>query len=207
LRRSGLAALLLCLVLVPAARADGDPASDYLLSSAVFLPPDVVISKADGARIVDEVSSAKARGYEIRIAVIGTRYDLGSVGALFRQPRRYAAFLGQELRFVYKGRLLVVMPNGYGASRAGKPWPTGQALVDHLPSPGTGGPALAVAASAAVRRLAAASGVTLKAVTVAPGRSTGTNRLMVGGIVALVLLAGATGIVAAKRRAAPGAPR
>ena len=46
---------------------------------------------------------AKARGYEIRVALIASRYDMGSVGVLYRQPKRYARFLGQELAFVYKG--------------------------------------------------------------------------------------------------------
>ena len=33
---------------------------------------------------------------------------------LWRQPQNYARFLGQELSLVYRGTLLVVMPNGFG---------------------------------------------------------------------------------------------
>jgi hypothetical protein len=199
LRRAALAALLACLVLAPVAHADGDPASDYLLSSSVFLPPDVVIPQADAKQLVDEVATAKARGYEIRVAVIGTRYDLGSVGALFEQPRRYALFLGQELRFVYKGRLLVVMPNGAGVSQAGKRLPAAQAVVDRVAPAGTNGAALAKAAVGAVHALAVASGVNVSRGGADEPSSQNTN---LGAIllVALVLLGGAAALLVGRRR-------
>ena len=47
------------------------------------------------------------------------------------------------------------MPNGYGMSRAGKKLTSGQRVVDELPPPGAGGPAIAAAATRAVQRLAA----------------------------------------------------
>ena len=85
--------------------------------------------------------------------------------SLWRKPKTYARFLGQELAFVYKNRLLIVMPNGYGVSRGGKALPDAQRVVDALPPPGDGGPALAAAATRAVRRLAADSGVTAEVPT------------------------------------------
>lgn len=51
--------------------------------------------------------------------MIATRSDLGSIGALWRQPQLYAEFLGRELSLVYHGEVLVVMPDGFGVSRDG----------------------------------------------------------------------------------------
>ena len=53
--------------------------------------------------------------------MIASSYDLGSITSLWRKPRTYARFLGAELQFVYKDRLLIVMPNGFGISRQGQP--------------------------------------------------------------------------------------
>jgi hypothetical protein len=36
------------------------------------------------------------------------------VSALWRHPETYARFLGAELALVYRGTVMVVMPNGYG---------------------------------------------------------------------------------------------
>jgi hypothetical protein len=186
LARAAVVALLALLVLAPLARADGDPASDYLLTQPAFLPPDVVIPKSDADELTATLAAAKKKGYEIRVAVIGTRYDMGSVGALFRKPQQYARFLGQELRFVYKGKLLVVMPNGYGASKSGKPWPAGEKVVAPLPPTGKDGGALARGATSAVRKLAAASGVQVEA---APSSgSSSSNVATIGGVIAIVVV-------------------
>ena len=53
--------------------------------------------------------------------MIGTRYDLGTAFSLYNKPQRTPQFLGLELSFQYRDRLLVVMPNGYGYSIDGKP--------------------------------------------------------------------------------------
>ena len=200
--RAALITLLACLVLAPLARADGDPASDYLLTQPVFLPPDVVMSKSDAARLTSVTAAAKKAGYEIRVAVIGTLYDMGSVGALYKKPQRYAVFLGQELRFVYKGRLLVVMPNGYGVSQNGEPWPEGSKIVAKLPPPGAGGPALAAGGAAAVQALAAASGVHVSSSADGGSSSSSTTLIAVGAVV-VVLVAGGIGALLLVRRRRP----
>ena len=187
--------------MVPAARADGDPASDYLLGTSAFVPPDANIPSADAQQLREVLAEAKARGYEIRVALIATRYDMGSVVTLFRQPRPYARFLGQELFFVYKGRLLVVMPNGYGVSRGGKLLPPAQRLVDRLPAPGNDGHALATGATAAVRKLAAAGGINVPLPKAAPAKSNSGHWFLLGVIALVVVAAAATTIVARKRRA------
>src|SRR5262249_17353430 len=82
-----------CLVAHPAtALADGDPASDFLLSQTTFLPFDSNISKEDGDRLNELVAEAKKRGYTIRVAIIGKPFDLGAVPSLWAKPKTYARF-------------------------------------------------------------------------------------------------------------------
>ena len=115
MRKAILAVLAVaCLCLPAAARADGDPASDYLLVQDVFYPFQVAIDPAAREGLDTTVKAAAASGFKIRVALIAHNYDLGSVPQLFEKPQPYAEFLGQELAFVYPGRLLVAMPNGYG---------------------------------------------------------------------------------------------
>ncbi len=203
-RRAILLVLVAALVTVPLARADGDPASDYLLTRSTFVPPDLGISAADAARLSATVALARSRGYPIHVALIGSAYDLGSVVALDRKPKQYARFLGEELAFVYHGRLLVVMPNGFGVSRGGKPLPASQRVVDRLAAPGTGGPQLVQAGIDGVRALAAAAGVRVPAprrpaAAGAGGPSALVWGLIGGGAVLAVVLA-AVGFVAFRRR-------
>jgi hypothetical protein len=188
-------ACLLVAPVAPVARADGDPASDYLLGTSAFVPPDANISSGDAKQLSAVLADAKARGFEIRVALIATRYDMGSVATLFRQPRQYARFLGQELFFVYKGRLLVVMPNGYGVSRGGKPVPSAQQLVDRLPAPGNDGHALATGATAAVRKLAAASGVNVPLPKVSTAKSHIGGWFLIGIITLVVIVAAGTSVM------------
>ncbi len=167
---------LLALAVVPLARADGDPASDYLLSQATFIPPDVNVPPAYAAQLNAAVQATKARGYTIRVAVIGSRYDMGAVTILYEKPKQYARFLGQELSFVYKGKLLVVMPNGLAVSENGKPQPAEQAVANRVAPPGKDGAALASAATKAVIRLAANAGSVVPMPSLATsGRTTGSN--------------------------------
>jgi hypothetical protein len=151
--------VLACLFCVPgSARADGDPASDFLVVRRVFLPYNAKIEPDAVARLDAVVRDAAERRFTIRVALIAQPYDLGSVFQLYRQPQRYAEFLGQELAFAYRGRLLVAMPNGFGYAEAGKANPRlARALAD-LRRPGRDPTKLAGAATTAVRRLAAAAG-------------------------------------------------
>jgi hypothetical protein len=172
------------------ARADGDPASDYLLSRPLFVPTDDGVPDANVQQLTSVLADAKARGYTIRVALIGTRYDMGSVYELWKQPKLYARFLGQELSIVYKGRLLVVMPNGLGTSRHGKATPADQAVVDRLPPPGANGARLANTAARAVQKLAAQAGVivTLPSLS-APEKSTANqDRIEIAGAAAALLV-------------------
>jgi hypothetical protein len=189
------------LLAAPAAHADGDPASDYLLSMSAFVPPDANVPSGDAQQLRAVLAAAKARGYEIRVALIATTYDMGSVATLFRKPQQYARFLGQELFFVYKGRLLVVMPNGYAVSRGGKLLPSGQKTVSSLAPPGTNSHALAAGATAAVRKLAAASGVSVPLPRVESARSGSDGRYLIGIVVLALLAAGGATVLVRRRRA------
>ena len=152
------------------ARGDGDPASDVLATQALFLPQDAGATPAERAQLTALLQTAARRGYPIRVALVASSADLGSVTALWRQPQAYARFLGQELAFVHKGPLLVVMPNGLGLTQLGRPLP-GQAA---LAAPGAG-QGLADAAITAVRRLAAAAGHPLPVSSVQAPRAGGSS--------------------------------
>jgi hypothetical protein len=162
MRRALVVALLVVACAVAGtARADGDPASDYLYGLKVFLPFDVKVPKERQREFVSFVETANRSGYAIRVAVIGSSYDLGSVTSLWRQPRTYARFLGTELEFVYAKRLLIVMPDGFGIYWKGHAVDREYAVLSKVPI-GKGASGLVDAAQEAVSRLAAASGVTVK---------------------------------------------
>lgn len=153
------------------ARADGDPASDVLATQSLFLPQDAGVAAAQQARVEALLEEAARDRAPIRVAVVASPADLGSVTALWRQPQSYARFLGQELSLMYRGLLLVVMPDGYGLFRASGPLSGEQSALaaTSLPTRGVGS-----ATIAAVRRLAAGSGHPLplpSATSASSGRS------------------------------------
>jgi hypothetical protein len=173
------------------AHADGDPASDYLLGSQVFLPFDAKIPKAKQQELIATLADANRKGYKIRTAVIWSAYDLGAVTSLWRKPQTYARFLSEEIRFVYAKRLLIVMPNGFGFYWHGHPNAREQKLLKTIPvTPTPVG--LVDAARQAVVQLAAAEGVKVDAAG-AKGQSRGTQRiiivLVVVGVIAVLVLA------------------
>ena len=177
----------------PPALADGDPASDFLLSQNTFIPFDAKVPKEQAEQLNAIVADAKEKGFTVRVAIIATEFDLGAVPSLWRKPQTYARFLGQELFFVYKGRLLTVMPNGYGFSRGGKLVPSGQRLVNRMPPPGPGGVALTAGSIRAVQRLAAQSGVRVTIPKPSSGDSGTRDRIIIAagaGGIALLVLAG-----------------
>ena len=114
LRRLALVAVLALLV-VPAAHADADPASDILYTQRIYLPFfGEKVSKANAAALKKVVDEAWSKGYKVKVALIATRNDLGGVFQLWEKPQTYADFLGRELIFLYKGPLITAMPNGLG---------------------------------------------------------------------------------------------
>lgn len=140
-----------------AARADGDPASDVLATQTLFLPQDAGIPARQQAQLAALLQSARRRGYPIRVALIASPTDLGSIAELWRQPQTYARFLGEELSLIYRGPLLVAMPNGFGLNGFTQPLAAERAALAGV-RPATSGAALGSAALTAVARLAAKSG-------------------------------------------------
>ncbi len=115
---AALIAVLLLGLVAPSgsALADGDPASDVLATQPLFLPQDAGIALPRQGQLTALLRTAASSGYQVRVAIIATRSDLGSVTELWRQPQTYARFLDQELSLVYRGPLLVVMPDGFGVA-------------------------------------------------------------------------------------------
>lgn len=140
--------------------AHGDPASDYLSAQDIFLPFNAKVGSDAGERLVNTVRAARTGGYRIKVAVIGTRYDLGTAFSLYKKAQQYAEFLGLDLSAEarYRDPLLVVMPNGYGVTIDGRPDRRAIRSLQDLPPPGTDATKQVEAATTAIRKLAAASG-------------------------------------------------
>lgn len=145
------------------ARADGDPASDVLASQLAFIPWDAGLTQARTAQLDSLLRAADQGGFPIRVALIRSATDLGSVTALWDRPAAYAHFLSEELSLLYRGRVLVVMPNGDGLAMAGRP----ASLPSGLGVPRTQA-GLAVRATAAVLALARADGRRLSPAPASP---------------------------------------
>jgi hypothetical protein len=103
----------------PPSRADGDPASDYLLLQNVFVTYGAPAPDA-GAALERAADAVYQQGDRVKVAVIYDTADLGSVTSLFGRPTDYAQFLGLELSLWYAGPLLVVMPGGFGIYDSGR---------------------------------------------------------------------------------------
>ena len=182
-----LVAAALTFAMAPSARADGDPASDYLITQKVFFPYDLKVPPAKQQQLVALVDEANRAGFTLRVALISSSYDLGSITSLWQKPQTYARFLGAELKYVYKNRLLVVMPNGFGFNRPGRSAAPEYAVLAKIPvKPGPTG--LADSSLAAVQALAKAAGVTLTGTTSAQPSSRNHDRLIIV-IAALAALA------------------
>jgi hypothetical protein len=179
------AALVVAGVRAESARADGDPASDVLVYQPVFYPY-APAPHAMEVRLSGLVRSANQQGYTIRIAIIQSRRDLGAIPSLMGKPGVYARFLGSELSSVWKGRVLVVMPNGYGLEQgahlvrssggvarivAGTGGPDALVLRRLAPPAGSSPADLVAAAERAVQALAARHDVALAATPAAASRS------------------------------------
>jgi hypothetical protein len=185
MRRALLVAAAAALLAVPLARANGDPASDVLLTQKVFFPFDATLPDSDREALQKTVDEANARGYTIRVALIPFTSDLGTAVSLWRHPQDYSKFLGSELAFVYANRLLIAQPSGFGFYNHGKPVAKEQRVLAKVPV-GKTPVELTKSATAAVRALAAADGITLPATKT---KSTATrDRLIIAASGLLILL-------------------
>jgi hypothetical protein len=191
-----------CAIAAPVARADGDPASDVLISQKVFFSY-VKLPEASKTALSRAVAQANDGGYTVRVALIGNRFDLGSVPVFWSKPQPYAKFLSQELLgpAPYTNRILVAMPNGFGLSRNGKSLPAERRALDRVASADTRDEDIAAAALRAVRVLAALRGVSVTAGAAgdAGGSSGNGDRIVIAGA-ALAVIAVAGAAVFLRRR-------
>ena len=139
------------------ALADGDPASDILATQSSDVPPDAGATPDQIDTLAAVLNAAARAGYPVKVAVIASASDLGSIGSLWRQPQKYADYVGIELSQIAPGRVLVVMPNGFGLYQPGLTPAGAQAQLARTPAPPRTRN-LATLAAGGVKNLAAASG-------------------------------------------------
>ena len=195
------AMVALTVAIAPApARADGDPASDVLVSQTAFIPSDAGVSTTETAELEALLSTSARHGYPARVALIASASDLGSVTELWRQPQNYADFLGLELSLAFHGTVLVVMPNGAGVYHPGVAAATARAALARAGGRAGQGD-LAAIAFAAVQKLAAADGRSVRAPRSQPtprreaSKSTDVTRWLAVGIGAgMIVLAWAASL-------------
>ena len=126
-RSLGASALTVMMVLALAAtdsssaHADADPASDVLLAQSAFYPYELPNDPSLEAATNKVLASAAHAGLPLKVAVIGSRLDLGAVPNFFGHPQQYAQFLDNEISYNNRPPLLVVMPAGFGVVAAGPP--------------------------------------------------------------------------------------
>jgi len=192
-----LAVLVACCALwafAPAARADGDPASDVLVYQNLFVTSESGMSAAQQEEVANLLETAARDGFPIRVAIIASPFDLGAITQLWQKPAAYASFLGIELSLIYKQRLLVVMPNGFGFNWPGHTATAANQALAQVPA-GAGGNGLTTATVTAVQVLAAASGIKVPAPAViqpatgAPHGGVSTRQAVRIGLIVLAALA------------------
>lgn len=207
------------------AQADGDPASDYLLSQQVFVLVQQNGTPPAQKALTEAVARANSAGFPIRVAVISSEYDLGSVSVLWGKPQTYARFLGIELSLAYKGLLLIAMPNGFGVNWPGHSTAAAYRALADIKVP-AGEVGTITAAQSAVRRLVSAAGVSLSSGAKKAGSGSGagasassapshaaasgsgvsaSTALLIGAAVALAIAFGAAWLES--RRRVPSAPQ
>jgi hypothetical protein len=145
----------LSLVAVPAAQADGDPASDVLPTADVYFPIQAP-SGATQSALSNAVAQVYANGDRVKVAVIATIDDMGAVPSLFNKPPQYAQFLGQELAGFYEGPLLIVQPNGFGIYDGGRSTSAEDAVLNGLSVDKSSSDSMTQSAVTAVQKLEAA---------------------------------------------------
>lgn len=155
-----LGSLLGALALTPLAHAHGDPTTEYLKVRQFFIPSDVKAPAAKKQRLAAVVAGANRAGFKIRVGLVASSYDLGAVPQLYGKPRAYVRFVSEELanETGYHGRVLVVMPDGFGFAWWKHPNVREDALLAKIPIE-RGGVGMVDAATRGVQRLAADAGV------------------------------------------------
>jgi hypothetical protein len=171
------AALALC---ASPALADGDPASDYLVTQDVFVPlAPVAPSQRSQDALSKLVDVARHAGYGYKVAVIVNEEDLGAITELFGRPQQYARFLYAEIKPIVDGEphgtLLIVMQRGFGLVGAEGTGAARAALARLAIPPRATPTQLTYAAASALHAIAQANGHPLPQVSVGSRAGAGSN--------------------------------
>jgi hypothetical protein len=198
LRKSLLMAVLVAALAasVELAVADVDPASDVLLLQNVYLPYQPKVCSELGKQLRSLTAKTKGAGYPLKVAVIGSKQDLGGAPQFFGKPPDYAKFLGQELgvygpdvgRNLSNTPLMVVMPQGFGFYQVDGPAAAAAKGISVDPNSDPNG--LAKAAILAVPKVAAGAGHPVPAVKPSSSCSKKGTSFLVYLAPILLLLAG-----------------
>ena len=192
-------ALVACALAGPVALAiaDVDPPSDVLLLQNVYVPYQPKVCSQLKDQLTSMTGRAKTAGFPVKVAIIGTRVDLGGAPQFFGNAEGYAKFLGQELgvygpdvgRNLAKTPLLVVMPSGIATYQMD---PKATAAAKSVPVSSKAGPnELAKAAIVAIPKAATAAGHPLAAEKPASGCSKkGTSFLVFVAPIVVLLIGG-----------------
>jgi hypothetical protein len=196
----------LAVALAPSgARADGDPASDVLITNTLYTPVAQKISPPVLRQLQDTIEQANAGGFKVRVALILDRTDLGAVPQLFGHPVKYVKLLSGELFYAWKGAIIAVQPSGIGVQNI-KPLAPAQSVVDAItitaPSTADG---LALAADDAVRKLAGKDSTITFTADGTPAGSTSssslfTTRNVLGAVLVILLVLLFIGQIIVRRR-------
>lgn len=184
--------------------ADADPASDFLASGTIFTPyaPNRV-SPPLVTQLRLLTAQARRLREPVRVAIVAAKFDLGGIPASYLEhPNTYAHFLAEEIRYVYKGQVLIVEPAGLGLFGPNKALGD-RVLADLIVPPKPTSDELATVAVTAVRRLAAAQGHPLSAVPLAvpaAGSAWPLRLAVAGGALIALALAGLAVVVRRRQR-------
>ncbi len=184
--------------LASSALADADPASDVLLAQDAFFPYQPAVSHGLENGMNAVLRSAKKAGLPLKVAVIGSREDLGAIPDFFGHPQPYAQFLDKEISYNNRPPLLVVMPAGFGVVAAG---PTG-ALAPIRVDTRHGSDGLVRSGIEAVLALVRARGRVVPAPATPPGSTGGgpPAAVLFAIPVVLLVLIGVVGLHRGRRR-------
>jgi hypothetical protein len=199
-RRIAALSVAAMLLAAPAAFADGDPASDVLLSQPYYLPYQPLVSKATTAKVKKVVAATEKAKLPMKIAVIATPTDLGAVPDLFGRPQQYAGFLYSEVQPAFTGQqfgLVVVMPAGIGLAGTIDQPKLSSAVRDVAISSGEDSDGLALAGAVAMEKIAKAAGKPIPEIVPISGGGSGSGFGTHAVIVTLELLGLLLGVLLA----------
>ena len=160
---------------VPAgAAAHGDPSGHYLETQSLYPAFTNQASQAVELQLRGVLDAVGAKGYPVKVAMLGSESDIPDEPWMLRTPQRYAERLGAQLEQARKleAPLVVITPYGFGvtgrAMRGTRFGPlsreAARSLVRGLDvRPRATGDELARGAMLAVRRIAAKGGRPLPA--------------------------------------------